>query len=137
LASGNDPYDSGYDHGCNDAGISDSSERYINQPEKGPSFHTNAFMNGYYDGFNGCSYDTSDSDNNNDDNGNSRSGGQTENRGLLGNYADGHHAGLADGADDYRNGRAAFARCPGGSLDYCAGYNFGYNEGYDAARKVG
>jgi hypothetical protein len=55
YASGNDPYDSGYDHGCDDAGISDSSERYINQPEKGHSFHTNAFMNGYYDGFDACS----------------------------------------------------------------------------------
>lgn len=33
-------YDSGYDHGCDDAGISNLGDRYINQPEKGPSFHT-------------------------------------------------------------------------------------------------
>jgi hypothetical protein len=39
-ASGKSPYDSGYDHGCDDADISDSDNRYINQPEKGPSFHT-------------------------------------------------------------------------------------------------
>lgn len=63
YASGNDPYDSGYYHGCDDVGISDSSERYINQPEKGPSFHTNAFMNGYYAGFDACS-NNSDSNNN-------------------------------------------------------------------------
>lgn len=49
------PYDSGYDHGCDDARISDSSDRYINQPEKGPSFHTSEFMNGYDSGFNSCS----------------------------------------------------------------------------------
>lgn len=45
---------SGYNHGCSDAQISDSSERYINQPEKGPSFHTNEFMNSYHEGFNAC-----------------------------------------------------------------------------------
>jgi hypothetical protein len=50
----NDAYDSGRDHGCDDARISDPSDRYINEPGKGPSFHTNEFMNGYYDGFNSC-----------------------------------------------------------------------------------
>ena len=49
------PYDSGHDHGCDDAGISDSSDRYINQDEKGPSYHTSEFMDGYYAGFNSCS----------------------------------------------------------------------------------
>jgi hypothetical protein len=34
-------YESGYDHGCDDAAISDPNDRYINQSEKGPSFHTN------------------------------------------------------------------------------------------------
>ena len=48
------PFDSGYDHGCNDATILDPSERYINQPEKGPSFHTDEFMQGYYDGYDAC-----------------------------------------------------------------------------------
>lgn len=53
-----DPYDSGYDHGCDDAGILDPSDRYINQPEKGPSFHTDAFMQGYYDGYGACAAST-------------------------------------------------------------------------------
>ena len=39
-------YNSGYEHGCDDAGISDPDDRYINQPEKGPSFHTGSFMSG-------------------------------------------------------------------------------------------
>jgi hypothetical protein len=51
----NDAYDSGYDHGCDDVGISDPDDRYINQPEKGPSFHTGTFMRGYNDGFDACS----------------------------------------------------------------------------------
>lgn len=63
YASQNDPYESGYDHGCDDAGISDSSERYINQPGKGPSFHTGSFMNGYNDGFDACSDSIGDDNN--------------------------------------------------------------------------
>jgi len=50
-----DAYDSGYNHGCDDAGISDPDDRYINQPEKGPSFHTGTFMRGYNNGFDACS----------------------------------------------------------------------------------
>jgi hypothetical protein len=49
------PYDSGYNHGCDDAGISDSSDYYINQPKKGPAYHTDEFMDGYYAGFDSCS----------------------------------------------------------------------------------
>src|SRR5215211_6341228 len=55
YAGGKSSYESGYDHGCDDARISDPSDRYINQPEKGPSFHTEAFMRGYNAGFNDCS----------------------------------------------------------------------------------
>jgi hypothetical protein len=54
-AGGKSPYNSGYDHGCDDADISDPSDRYINQPEKGPSFHTDEFMDGYHAGYNSCS----------------------------------------------------------------------------------
>lgn len=61
-ASSKSPYDSGYDHGCDDAKISDPNDRYINQPEKGPSFHANEFMKGYNDGYNVCSNDSSNSD---------------------------------------------------------------------------
>jgi hypothetical protein len=54
-ASTKSPYESGYDHGCNDADISNPNDRYINQPEKGPSFHTDEFMRGYNNGYNACS----------------------------------------------------------------------------------
>ena len=54
-------YDSGYTHGCNDAKLADPSERYINQPEKGPNFHSDAFMQGYKSGFNSCSVQQSNS----------------------------------------------------------------------------
>ena len=40
---------SGYSCGCSDAQIS-NSDRYINQPQKGPSYHSKA-----YEGFNSCS----------------------------------------------------------------------------------
>ena len=53
--SSNDAYDSGHDHRCYDAGISNPDDRYINQPEKGPAFHTGRFMDGYNNGFNACS----------------------------------------------------------------------------------
>ena len=32
------PYQAGYDHGCSDAKLPFSA-RYINEPDKGPSFH--------------------------------------------------------------------------------------------------
>src|SRR3712207_5209000 len=50
------PFDSGYGHGCSDAGIFDPSSRYINEPGKGPSFHSDDFMSGYYAGFSACSH---------------------------------------------------------------------------------
>lgn len=58
INASSDPYDSGYDHGCDDAGILDPSDGYINQPEKGPSFHTGTFMQGYYDGYDACTTNT-------------------------------------------------------------------------------
>ena len=48
---------SGRDHGCADAKISDASDRYINQLEKGPSYHTEDFMQGYNRGYSECSED--------------------------------------------------------------------------------
>jgi hypothetical protein len=48
------PYESGYDHGCDDAKISGPYDRYINQPGKGPENHTPRFMNGYDDGYDSC-----------------------------------------------------------------------------------
>lgn len=67
-ASSKSPYESGYDHGCDDSEISDPDDRYINQPEKGPSFHTNEFMRGYNDGYDDCSNGGSSTSNNNNSN---------------------------------------------------------------------
>jgi hypothetical protein len=53
YASSTSPYDSGYNHGCDDAGLS-ASDRYMTEPRKGPSFHTDEFMSGYRDGFQEC-----------------------------------------------------------------------------------
>lgn len=39
---------------CDDARLN-PSDRYINEPGKGPSFHTDEFMDGYYSGLNACS----------------------------------------------------------------------------------
>jgi hypothetical protein len=57
------PYKSGYSHGCSDAKISETSKRYINQPGKGPSYHTSEFMRGYNDGFESCDIDNEDPSN--------------------------------------------------------------------------
>src|SRR6476620_2218765 len=48
-------YKSGYNHGCSDAKIPNPANRYANQPERGPSFHTPSFNKGYQDGFDKCS----------------------------------------------------------------------------------
>lgn len=57
------PYKSGYSHGCSDAKTFDTSKRYINQPGKGPSYHTSEFMRGYNDGFEFCNKGNEDSPN--------------------------------------------------------------------------
>ena len=57
------PYDSGYDHGCDDADILNPARQYINQPGKGPSFHSDEFMEGYEDGYGDC-YDPTIDDKN-------------------------------------------------------------------------
>lgn len=61
-ATSKSPYDSGYDHGYEDADISDPNNRYINQPKRGPSFHTHEFMRGY----NACSGGSPNGDSYND-----------------------------------------------------------------------
>jgi hypothetical protein len=63
YATNDSPYNSGYGHGCDDAVISGPSDRYINQPGKGLSFHSKEFMSGYYDGFDVCSDGTGDNNN--------------------------------------------------------------------------
>jgi|SRR5919198_756536 hypothetical protein len=54
MAKKGTPFQAGYDHGCSDAKET-FSLRYINQPGKGPSFHTQEFMNGYNRAFSACS----------------------------------------------------------------------------------
>jgi Tfp pilus assembly protein PilF len=46
---------SGYDRGCIDAQIPNPSERYISQSINGSSFHNEAFMQVYNEGFDACS----------------------------------------------------------------------------------
>jgi len=53
MATKGTPYQAGYDHGCSDAQLPFSA-RYINQPDKGPQFHTQEFMAGYRAGFAAC-----------------------------------------------------------------------------------
>jgi len=55
YASEESPYDSGYDHGCDDVRISDPDDRYINPDGKGSENHTDRFMDGYHYGFAACS----------------------------------------------------------------------------------
>jgi hypothetical protein len=55
-------YNSGYTHGCQDAGIADPADRHINQPETGPSLNSDEFMRGYNDGFGTCSGSNDNSD---------------------------------------------------------------------------
>ena len=114
------PYQSGYNHGCSDARISDPSDRYINQPEKGPSFHTNEFMKGYNAGYNACF------------GGNGGGGG-----GSGETFVDGQRAGKAQGHSDAINGRPANDRCGSGhSNDYCLGYKAAYNIEYHWTKLV-
>jgi hypothetical protein len=47
-------YDSGFEHGCDDAMIPELLDRYINQPGNGPSDQTDEFMREYDAGFNVC-----------------------------------------------------------------------------------
>ena len=47
-------YDSGFEHGCDDAIIPELLDRYMNQPGNGPSDQTDEFMRGYDARFNVC-----------------------------------------------------------------------------------
>src|SRR5919202_5131657 len=58
MAKRGTPFQPGYNHGCSDARLT-FSDRYINQPGKGPSFHTQEFMSGYNAGFNACNHGSS------------------------------------------------------------------------------
>jgi hypothetical protein len=131
IYASSDAYDSGYDHGCDDAKISDSSERYYNQPEKGPSFHTDAFNRGYNDGFNTCSSGNSGTTGSSDD----RDTGDNEQTGSTnGGYSQGYENGRADARQDYIDGKDYDASCSFSHSDsYCLGFKAGYAIGWGAA----
>ena len=67
ISAGNkSPYESGYDHGCDDSELK-AEDRYINEPGKGASFHTDEFMDGYRTGYQECKEGNSnDSENDNE-----------------------------------------------------------------------
>ncbi|MGE0389506.1 MAG: hypothetical protein AB7P13_05170 [Candidatus Nitrosocosmicus sp.] len=126
LASSKSPYESGYDHGCDDAGISDPSDRYINQPEKGPSFHTSEFMNGYNSGFNSCgsSGNYYEPEQSNGDRYSSPNENPTRNQDEITSFCSALQRG------DYRAAEGVLALLGGGSLvagaeALCAGWNLG------------
>lgn len=78
YASEESPYDSGYDHGCDDARISDPDDRYINQDGKGPDNHTNEFMDGYNDGYDSCGGGSSEGPESENENENKNSQSQSQ-----------------------------------------------------------
>jgi hypothetical protein len=65
-ASSKSTYESGYDHGCDDSELK-AEDRYINEPGKGASFHTDEFMDGYRSGYQECKEDSSNDSENDDD----------------------------------------------------------------------
>ena len=132
YAGGKSPYESGYDHGCEDADLS-PSDRYINEPGKGPSFHTNEFIRGYNDGYDDCSGSSGGSHGNNGNGNGDGNGGD----GGGDTFADGQRAGKAAEHSDAINGRPSDASCgTGHSNSYCAGYKLGYNIEYQVTRFV-
>jgi hypothetical protein len=127
------PYQAGYDHGCDDAKISNADARYINQPDRGPSNHTPEFMSGYDAGFSSCGgssggeHSTDNSD-----------GGDLSNRKAAtgsSEFDSGYRAGVAKGAEDAANfgtnGNGVDANnpppCPiTDNKPYCDGWEKGY-----------
>jgi hypothetical protein len=65
-ASSKSPYESGYDHGCDDSELK-AEDRYINEPGKGASFHTDEFMDGYRTGYQECKEGNSNDSENDDE----------------------------------------------------------------------
>jgi hypothetical protein len=121
YASSKSPYESRYDHGCDDADILDLGDRYINQPERGPSFHTDEFMEGYEDGYVQCS-DVSDSESNElaDWNDSCRDAGYNDGQNGPFNQPTYDHCGDEEGGDDaYFNGFINGCIDAGNTRDVC------------------
>jgi hypothetical protein len=119
-AEGKSPYKLGHDYGCDDARITDLSNRYVHEPQKNPSFHTDQFLQGYYAGFSSCSVSIN-------------SGDSTAGDGST--FADGQSAGITQGQSDALNGRPLDDSCsPDRNDDYCRGYRSAYTIEYQWVR---
>ena len=118
-ASAKSMYDLGYDHGCTDANA--GGHPYLESPGKGPSFHTDAFMQGYNDGYSACSHSTVDTP-------------RPQDTPNTGSYSQGLNDGKAKARQDHINGDKYNSYCGIGHPDsYCLGYKAGYAAGWGAA----
>ena len=116
------PYDSGYNHGYDDAKA--GGHPYLDIPGNGQEFHTPEFMQQYNDGYNDCSPPRS-----NHQFINPCGGGSTQ------EYCRGYHDGAVqvDNEDEARGAGSpiglGFHGCPYDSTpEYCKGYERGYND---------
>jgi hypothetical protein len=130
MAKKGTPFQAGYNHGCNDAKVT-SSARYINQPGKGPNFHTQEFMNGYDRGFSTCSSGKASSVASNVGSSNTTSSNVT----LTSLYKQGYQKGVSDAKlvtpsiglttdnVDCESPENIFGQ---DSIQYCRGYEDGF-----------
>ena len=121
------PFQAGYNHGCADTKVT-SSARYINQPGKGPRFHTQEFMSGYNRGFSTCSGKVSALSS-------SVSSASSNNTTLSSVYKQGYEKGVADAKLTFPTPGSTTdnvdCESPGNlsgqaSIQYCRGYEDGY-----------
>ena len=125
IAKKGTPFQAGYDHGCNDANVTFSA-RYINQPGKSPSFHTQEFMSGYNTGFGACNITASSLASNVNSSSNVTSSSM---------YKQGYEKGVADaklttptaGLTTDKIDCESPGNLPGQySIQYCKGYEHGF-----------
>jgi hypothetical protein len=115
-------FDLGHVYGCDDARITDLSNRFVHEPQKNPSFQTDQFLQGYYAGFSSCSLSVN-------------SGDSSADHGIT--FADGQNAGITQGHSDAVNGRPMDDSCsPGRNDDYCRGYRSAYIIEYQWVRWI-
>lgn len=128
MAKKGTPLQAGYDHGCNDAKVMFSA-RYINQPGKGPTFHTQEFMSGYNGGFNACSGKASGVASN------VGSNSSSSNSTLSSMYKQGYEKGVADAklttpttglTADNVDCESPSNLSGQDSIQYCRGYDDGF-----------
>ena len=131
MAKKGTPFQAGYNHGCSDAKVTFSA-RYINQPGKGPSFHTQEFMNGYNRGFSTCSSGKASAVSSN-----VGSSSNTSNSNVILNpiYKQGYQKGVSDAklvtptvglTTDYVDCESPDNIFGQDSIQYCRGYEDGF-----------